>query len=125
MIRYLPLTRGRVLALAIGVPLILAVVGVIGLNWVALTGQASYPVRLNLALAGGAAGISADSANVTVGQAAGDRLRPTGTAHYSLIRSTVTWHRTGSGVSISSGCRLFVGVCSFNFTASVPVGART
>lgn len=125
MIRYLPLTRGRVLALAIGVPLILAVVGLIGLNWVALAGQASYPVRLNLALTGGTAGISADSANVTVGQAAGDRLRLTGTARYSLVRSRVTWHRTSSGVSISSGCRFSLGNCSFSFTATVPAGART
>jgi hypothetical protein len=125
MIRYLPLTRGRVLALAIGVPLILAIIGWTGFNWVALAGQGSYHVALNLPLTGNTAGLSVDSANLTVGQVAGShRILVTGTAHYSLVRSRLTWHRTSSGVTVSSGCRLPAGVCSDDFSVTVPAGAR-
>jgi hypothetical protein len=126
MIRYLPLTRGRVLALAIGVPLLLVIVGWTGLNWVALAGQGSYPVRIDLPVTGHAAGLSVDSADLTVGQTAGGhRLLVTGTAHYSLVRSRLTWHRTAAGVTVSSGCRFPAGVCGANFTVTVPAGART
>lgn len=124
MIRHLPLTRGRVLALAIGVPPVLAVVGFFGVNWVALAGQGSYPVRLNVPVTGSTAQVSTDSGDLTVGQAPGHRLRLTGTAHYSLIRSKVTWRRTRSGVFVSSSCRVLFGNCGFHFNVTIPAGAR-
>jgi hypothetical protein len=126
MIRYLPLTRGRVLALAIGVPLMLAIIGWTGLNWVALAGQGSYPVRLSAPLTGGTAGLSVDSANLTVRQAAGSAgVRVTGTAHYSLVRSRLTVHRTHAGLTVSTGCRFPAGACDADLSAIVPAGART
>jgi len=46
---------------------------------------------------------------VQVTQAAGSTLRLTGKARYSLVRSTVTWHATPSGVIVSPRCHFFVG----------------
>lgn len=120
----LPMTTGRWVALAIGLPIVLALIGYTGLTGVALAGQASYPVRLAVPVHGSTVRLSAGSADVRVTQAAGSQLRLTGTAHYSLIRSTVTWHTTRSGVTVSPRCRFLTGVCSFSFRAVLPAGKR-
>jgi hypothetical protein len=125
VINHVPLTRGRVVALAIGVPLVLAIIGWNALTAVAFAGQANYPVRLNLPAPGGSVNFSVDAGNVTVGQTAGDRLVATGTAHYSLLRSTVTWQVTASGVSVSSHCPFVPGQCSFDYQVGLPAGAHT
>ncbi len=118
------MTRGRMLALSVGVPLALVVIGWTALTAVAYAGQASYPVRLDLPVHGGTVRVAVDSGDVTAGQAAGDRLRLTGTARYSLVRSTVTWHSTPSGVTVSSQCHFVTGVCSFKYQAAFPAGLR-
>jgi hypothetical protein len=120
----LPMTRGRVLALVVGVPLALITIAWTALTAVAYAGQGSYPVRLNLPLSSGTAGVSVGSGNMTVGPALDGRLRLAGTAHYSLIRSSLSWQRTRSGVNVVSFCQLPVGVCSVNLTVSVPTSAR-
>jgi len=120
----LPMTRGRVLALVIGIPLVLAVIGWTALTAVAFAGQGSYPVNLDVRATGGTARVSVDSANLTVARGAAGRLRLTGTAHYSVVRSSVTWHRTRSGVTVDSRCRFPTGVCSADFTVAMPTGAR-
>ena len=120
----LPMTRGRVLALVIGLPLALILIGWTALTEVAFAGQGSYPVHLDLPVTGGTAGVSVDSGNLTVGPGAAGRLRLAGTAHYSLVRSSVTWHRTRSGVTVDSRCPLPTGVCSADFTVAIPASAR-
>jgi len=125
VINHVPLTRGRVVALAIGVPLALIIIGWIALTEVAFAGQASYPVRLNLPVHGGTVNFSVDAGNVTVGQTAGDRLVATGTAHYSLVHSAVIRHVTASGVSVSSQCRFVTGQCSFDYQVGLPAGVHT
>ena len=124
MTERLPMTRGRVLALVIGLPLALILIGWTALNAVAFAGQGSYPVHLDLPVTGGTAGVSVDSGNLTVGPGAAGRLRLAGTAHYSLVRSSVTWQRTRSGVTVESRCPLPTGVCSVDFTVAIPVSAR-
>lgn len=124
MSNHLPLTRGRVVALAIGVPLALIIIGWTALTEVAFAGQGSYPVRLNLPVHGHTVRFAVDSGDVTVAQRRGDRLLVTGTAHYSLVRSAVIRHSTASRVSVSSQCRFPTGVCGFNFRVAVPAGAR-
>jgi hypothetical protein len=120
----LPMTRGRVLALVIGLPLALILIGWTALTAVAFAGQGGYPVHLDLPVTGSTAGVSVDSGNLTVGPGAAGRLRLAGTAHYSLVRSRVTWHRTRSGVTVDSYCPLPTGVCSADFTVAIPASAR-
>src|SRR5215831_2239876 len=120
----LPMTPRRWAALLLGLPVALAIIGWMGLTAVAMAGQASFPVRLAVPVHGSTVSLSGGKANVHVTQAAGSELRLTGTAHYSLVRSTVTWHRTSSGVAVSPRCRFVTGVCSFDFRAVVPEGKR-
>lgn len=120
----LPLTKVRRRVLIIGVPLVFAVIAWAGLTAVAYAGQGSYPVRLAVPVRGDTVSLSAGSADVHATQAAGSLLRLAGTARYSIIRSTVTWHTTTSGVSVTPQCHFLTGMCSFNFTAVFPEGKR-
>src|SRR5215813_9804025 len=121
----LPMTRGRLLALLLGVPIAFALIAWTGLTEVAYAGLGSYPVRLSVPVEGSTVNLSASAADVQVTQAAGSTLRLTGKATYSLIRSNVTWHTTPSGVIVSSRCHFFIGICSFSFHAVLPAGKRT
>jgi hypothetical protein len=120
----LPLTRGRLLALILGVPVAFALIAWTGLTEVAYAGQGSYPVRLAALVHGSTVSLSVGQADVQVTQAAGSTLRLTGKATYSLFRSNVTWHRTPSGVIVSPQCHFFVGNCSFSFHAVLPAGKK-
>jgi len=120
----LPMTRGRRIALAVGAPLALIVIAYIALTEVAFAGVGSYPVRLAVPVHGSTVGLSLGAADTQVTQAAGSQLRLTGTAHYSLVRSTVTWHSTASGVTVSTQCHFVTGVCSFSLDAVLPAGKR-
>jgi hypothetical protein len=124
MTKRVPMTAGRRLALLIGVPLTLAIIGWTALSEVAVAGVGSYPVRLDVPVPGPAIQVSVDSGNLGVGQAAGDRLRLTGTARYALVRSTVTWSATRAGVSVVSRCHFVTGECSFNYRLTLPTRAR-
>jgi mRNA-degrading endonuclease toxin of MazEF toxin-antitoxin module len=120
----LPMTKGRRLALLLGVPIALALIAWTGLTEVAYAGLGSYPVRLAVQVHGSTVSLSTSAADVQVTQAPGSTLRLTGKARYSLVRSTVTWHATPSGVIVSPRCHFFIGDCSFSFHAVLPAGKR-
>jgi hypothetical protein len=121
----LPMTKGRLLALLLGVPLAVALIAWTGLTEVAYAGLGSYPVRLKVPVHGSTVSLSAGAADVQVTQAAGSTLRLAGKARYSLVRSGVTWRTTPSGVAVSPRCHFFLGICSFSFHAVLPAGKRT
>lgn len=123
MNKHLPMTRGRMLTLIIGVPLILFIVGVFALHEVAYVAQGSYPVRVDVPAHGRPVTVAVDAGNVALGQAAADRLRLTGTAHYALFRSTVTWSGGASGFTVNSRCHFVLGQCSFSYTGALPAGS--
>jgi Putative adhesin len=120
----LPMTKGRRLALLLGVPFALVLIAWTGLTEVAYAGLGSYPVRLAVPVHGSTVSLSVGAADVQVTQAAGSTLRLTGKARYSLVRSTVTWHTTPSGVIVSTDCHFITGICSFSFRAVLPAGKR-
>jgi Putative adhesin len=122
MTKPLPMTRGRRLALIIGVPLALVVIGWTGLSAVAFAGIGSYRVRLDVPAHGLRVQLGLGSANASIAQAAGDRLRLWGKASYSVVRSTVTWRRTPSGAAVSTQCHFPAGVCGFDFQVVLPAG---
>jgi hypothetical protein len=117
----LRMTPTRTLALAVGVPVLLGLIGFSGFSVVADIGQASFPVRDTIPVSGGQVTAHINSGNITLRQVgAGPDAALTGTARYSLIRSTVTV----SGSAVNYNCRLQVtGNCSLDATLAVP--ART
>lgn len=114
----LPLTPGRWFALFIGVPVLLAIIGWTGFNFVALAGQASFPVHDTIPVRDGQLTALVNSGDVTLRQAApgGATAELTGTAHYSLFRPTIRI----SGSAVTFPCRIPVGDCSLSATLQVP-----
>lgn len=120
----LPMTPGRWFALFIGVPVLLALIGFTGLNFVALAGQASYRVHDSIPVRDGLITARINGGNVTLQQAAagagqGRDAELTGTAHYSLFRQRISI----SGSTMSYMCGFALGDCSLQATLQVP--ART
>lgn len=118
------MNTSRRVALVTGVPLALVLIGWLAISEIAWAGQGSYPVRLSIPMDGNAASIAIDSGEVHVGPGHGHTMRLTGTAHYSLVRSTVTWTSDASGVSVRSRCLFPAGSCGFDAQVAVPAVAR-
>jgi len=118
------MTTGRRIALAVGAPLAIVAIGHLALTEIAWAGQASYPFRLSIPMRGGAASIAVDSGQMRVGPGTGGLLHLTGTAHYSLVRSQVTWSSSASGTSVGMRCRFPYGSCSFDSRVVIMPGAR-
>jgi Putative adhesin len=114
----LRVTPRRAVTLAIGVPVLLALVGAIGFSVVALAAQATFPVRATLPLTGGQVAAQINSGNITLRQsgATAAHAELTGTAQYSLERATFTV----SGSTVNYDCPLHVGNCNLNATLQVP-----
>jgi hypothetical protein len=111
------MTSARWVALTIGVPVTLAMIGWLGFSAVAGIGQASFPVTISsIPVQHGHLSVNVDGGNVTVhpGQAGAARLA--GKVRYSLVRPDVT--RTSDGVNFH--CRLLVGNCGLDATLTVP-----
>lgn len=120
----LRMTTSRRIALAIGAPLAILAIGSLAIHEIAWAGQGSYPVRLSIPMDSQAASIDIDSGQLHVGPGTGDALRLTGTAHYSLVRSRVTWTSDASGASVRARCLFPTGPCSFDSRVVIPASTR-
>jgi len=120
-----PLTPGRWLTLAMGVPVALALIAFTGLNVVALAGMGTYRFTLTAPVHGQVATVSADSAEVTVGPGQPGRIRVQGTVSYSLARPRVGWRRGPSSLTLRPHCSFPVGECSASLAVTVPAGGSS
>jgi hypothetical protein len=116
----LRLTQARVLALLIGVPLVLALIGWLGFSAVALVSQGSYQVSYTVPVRDGQLVASLDGGNVTLRQGPGRTAHLTGTVQYDLIRAEVSESTDTNGAHLDLRCRITVGSCGMNTTLEVP-----
>jgi Putative adhesin len=121
----LPMTPGRRVILALGLPIALAVIGLGVAGWAsgALTGltrQVSYQVAVSVPVKGSVASVTADNADVTLGSGTGDRIRVRGTLSGSLARPTFSWRSTAAGLALHSQCRVPAGTCSLRYAITAP-----
>jgi Toastrack DUF4097 len=121
----LPMTPGRWVALVIGIPLALLVIGWTALSAVAWAGLGSYRVNLAVPVHGRAAAVSVDEGDITVGPGPAGRLRVHGTLRYSLVRPQLRWQRSPSTIALHAHCRVPTGLCSFTYAVTVPAGGRS
>lgn len=124
--RRLPVTPARRTALAIGVPVCLALTGWLGYSIVADIGQGHFPVSATAAVGGGPVSAHVGGGDVLLEQGPGGQATLTGTAHYSLIRPRVTEQRTAGGVAFGYDCGVdLAGNCGLDGTLTVPAGTAT
>jgi hypothetical protein len=113
------MTPGRWVALAIGVPIALVLIGWSAFSLVAAVGRASFPVNTLIPLQDGHLVASTGGGDVTLhqDQTRGGTARLTGTVQYSLIRP----HLTIDGAGVHLDCRLPTGNCGLSATLDVPL----
>jgi hypothetical protein len=121
----LPMTPGRWVALVIGAPLALVVIGWTALTAVAFAGLGSSQVNLAIPIHGRTAAVSVDEGDITAGPGSAGDLRVHGTLHYSIVRPQLRWRRSPSTIALHGHCRVPTGVCSFDYAVTVPPVARS
>jgi hypothetical protein len=121
----LPMTPGRWVALVIGVPLALLVIGWTALTAVAFAGLGSSRVNLAVPVHGRTAAVSVDEGDITAGPGPAGEVRVHGTLHYSIVRPHLRWHSSRSTVALHARCQVPTGICSFDYTVTVPPVARS
>jgi Putative adhesin len=119
----LRMTPGRWVALAIAMPVALALIGWTGFSLVASLAQGSYPVNYPIPVHDGQVAVNVDAGNVTLSQSPGSTARLTGTVQYSLIRPGISESSTPAGADLSVNCDDIATDCGMNATLAVP--ART
>jgi hypothetical protein len=128
--RVLPLTLGRRLALAFGVPAAVFMIAISGFDLVGNLGRASFPVSRTLPLAGGHFTLNDDGGDVDLRGApavagTAPAARVTGTVYYSLVRPNVFWDdgTGGSPAGVRLGCPLAsLTDCALNAHVNIPAG---
>jgi Toastrack DUF4097 len=118
----LPMTVGRRVALAIGVPLCLALTVNTGYELVADVGRGKVPVDYHVPAAAHRVSVTIPGGTILLRQIAGGQGSIVGTGDYSLVRPHITERLTGSELAFGYGCSVPEGSCGLNGTVSVDSG---
>lgn len=117
------MTKGRWVALAIGVPVALALIGWTGFSLVGLFARGSYQFAYPVPVHDGQVSVTVNSGNVTLRQVQGPGAEMTGTVQYGLIRPGITESTSAGHFTVSVSCDGVAGNCGMTGTLDVP--ART
>jgi hypothetical protein len=120
----LRMTTGRWVALAVGVPVALALIGWTGFSLITTVARGSYPFSYTLPVDDGQVAVNINAGNVTVREAPGSSTaRLTGIVQYGLVRPGISENTTPTGVNIGMNCDGIDTNCDMNSSLDVP--ART
>jgi DUF4097 and DUF4098 domain-containing protein YvlB len=118
------MTPGRWVALAVGVPVALALIGWTGFNLVTTVARGSYPFSYAIPVQDGQVAMNINAGDVTLQEAPGSSTaRLTGTVQYGLIRPGISESITPTGANIGMNCNGINTNCQMS--ASLDVPART
>ncbi|MGH3406343.1 MAG: DUF4097 family beta strand repeat-containing protein [Streptosporangiaceae bacterium] len=124
-----PLTPARRAVLIIGVPVVLAVLGLFVAGWgrvavnkLANGGLAGYSVRLSAPASAGQSRLTITDANVTLRPGAGHRIQVRGSLLGGLVKPRFGHRSTATGLVLNPTCRTPVGTCALSFGVTVPAG---
>jgi Putative adhesin len=118
------MTPGRWVALAVGVPVALALIGWTGFSLVTTVARGSYPFSYAIPVQDGQVAVNINAGDVTLQEALGSTTaRLTGTVQYGLIRPGISESITPTGANIGMNCDGINSNCGMS--ASLDVPART
>ncbi len=117
----LRMTPGRWVALAVAVPVALALIGWTGYNLVGSFARGSYPFSYAVPVQDGQVAVTISAGSVTLRQGPGGTARLTGIVQYGLFRPDVIEDTTPNGVNVGVNCDgINSGNCGMNATLAVP-----
>lgn len=121
----LRMTPGRWLALAVGVPVALALIGWTGFGLIASVARGSYPFSYTFPVHDGQVALNISAGDITLRQAPGsDTARLTGVVQYGLARPDISTVTTPTSADVSLNCSANIaGNCAMSSHLDVP--ART
>jgi Putative adhesin len=120
----LHMTPGRWAALAVAVPVALALIGWTGFSLVGSFAKGTYPFSYAVPVQDGQVAVNISAGNVTLRQGPGSTARLTGTVQYGLFRPGIDQYTAPNGVNVGVNCDGINGDnCGMNATLAVP--ART
>ena len=119
----LSMTPARWVTLALGLPLVLALIGSISYTVVAQADQAGYLVHVSVPASRGQTRVTIDNAAATFRPGSGDQISLNGTLRGSLGRPSFSWQSTASGLTLHSRCWGWsTGFCSLDYHITAPAG---
>jgi len=118
------MTPGRRVALVLGVPIALALIGLTAVNMVANVGQASLRVDRTVPVRGDQVGVSVDNPDVMLrgATASGNAFRVSGTLRGPFVPPRFDLRPTATGLAVRSHCVVPIGSCSGVLAVTVPAG---
>jgi hypothetical protein len=119
----LPMTPARWVAVALAVPVAIALIGWTGFSLITAVSRASYPFSYPVEVHNGQVAVNVNEGDVTLRQAFGAAARLTGTVQYGLVRPGINESTTASGTSVGINCDGIASDCGMDATLVVP--ART
>ncbi|MGH8891451.1 MAG: DUF4097 family beta strand repeat-containing protein [Acidothermaceae bacterium] len=119
-------TSGRVTALLVGIPFVLAAAGWGAFSMVGQFSQTSEHHEASYAWNGGEISLHASAGYVHVVTGGGSQVAVSYTEHYQLKRPTVTATTADGGVQLNAKCPsgIFANNCEINYTLTVPASAQ-
>jgi hypothetical protein len=116
------LSGGRLLALTIGIPLVIAAGSEGAFTLVGLYAHASEHHGVDFPVSGGNVSLRTSSGSVTIVAGTGSEVTVSYTEHYQLKEPTVTSTATGGGVQLAAACPggLLGSNCAVNYVITVP-----
>jgi hypothetical protein len=116
------MTPGRWAALAVAVPVALALIGWTGFSLVASVAHGSYPFSYAFPVRDGQVALNLSAGDITLHQApAGGAARLTGTVQYGLVRPSIDTFTTPTSANVLLNCSANIsGNCEVNANLDVP-----
>ncbi len=118
------MTPGRWVALAVGVPVALALIGWTGFSLITAVARGSYPFSYAVPVDDGQVAVNINAADVTLREAPGSSTaRLTGVVQYGLFRPGISESTTPTGANVGVNCNAINSNCGMSATLDIP--ART
>ncbi|MGH3205892.1 MAG: DUF4097 family beta strand repeat-containing protein [Streptosporangiaceae bacterium] len=115
------MTPGRWVALAVGVPVALALIGWTGFSLITTVAHGSYPFSYEIPVQNGQVAVNINAGDVTLRQAPGSSAAQlTGTVQYGLIRPGIGASLTPTGANVNVSCDGINTDCGMSGTLDVP-----
>jgi hypothetical protein len=114
------MTPGRWVAVALAVPVAIALIGWTGFDLVTTVARGSYPFSYAVQVHDGQVALNLNEGNVTLRQGSGGAARLTGTVQYGLIRPGLTENTAATGTSVGINCDGIASDCGMDATLVVP-----